>query len=209
MVSSLQLFGNVRIAGDCEQGREHIDVRDNAVQHRARLDLAWPAHEAWNAPAAFPVGVLLRAERRGRSIRPGVVLRAVVRGIHDDGVVGNAQLVEFVEYLADLLVVYNHSIAVGILAALAKILRGYVGAEVHRCRVVPEEERLVRLRLFLDKANRAGGDLLIDGLHALLGQRAGIFNLLFADLRPTEAHQSNRRYRSQSNAARLSVQTRP
>ena len=131
-------------------------MRDDAVQHRAGLDLARPAHEARHAPAAFPVGVLLAAERRVGAVRPGVVLRAVVGGVHDDGVVGDAQLVELVEHLADLLVVDDHAVAVGVLAALADILLGDVGAEVHRRRVVPEEERLVRLGLLLHPRDARG-----------------------------------------------------
>ena len=119
--------------------------------------------------AAFPVGVLLGAERRGGSIWPGVVLRAVVGGIHDDGVVGDAQLIEFVKYLADLLVVNNHAITVRILPALAKVLGSNVGPEVHSRSVVPAEEGFVRFGLLFNEANRASGDFLINGFHALLG----------------------------------------
>ena len=89
------------------------------------------------------------AERRVGAIRPGVVLGAVVGGIHDDGVVGDAQLVKLVEQLADLLVVGDHPIAVVVLPALAAVLVGEVGPEMHGCRIVPEEERLLRLGLLL------------------------------------------------------------
>ena len=122
---------------------------------RAGLDLARPAHEARHAPAAFPVGVLLAAERRVGAVRPGVVFRSVVGGVHDDGVVGDAQLIELVEHLADLLIVDDHAIAVGVLAALADILFGDVGTEVHGRRVVPEEERLVRFGLLLHPGESA------------------------------------------------------
>ena len=137
-----------------QQGREHVDVRDDAVEHRARLDLARPADEARHAPAAFPVGVLLAAERRVGAVRPGVVLRAVVGRVHDDGVVGDAELVELVEHHADLLVVHDHAVAVGILPALAEVLLGDVRAEVHGRRVVPEEERLIGLGLLLHPGER-------------------------------------------------------
>ena len=84
------------------------------------------------------------------------------------------ELVELVEHLADLLVVRDHAIAVVVLPALAAVLLGEVRAEVHRGRVVPEEERLVGLGLLLHPAERLRRDLLVDGLHALLGQRAGV-----------------------------------
>ena len=64
----------------------------------------------------------------------------------------------------------DHAIAVGVLPALAKVLLGDVGAEVHRRRVVPKEEWFVRLDLLLHPFNRAGRYLLVDGLHALLRQ---------------------------------------
>ena len=35
------------------------------------------------------------------------------------------------------------------------------------------------------KSLRRGGDVVVDGLHALLGQRSGVFDLLLAD--PAEA----------------------
>ena len=53
---------------------------------------------------------------------------------------------------ADLLVVGDHAIAVVVLPALATVLVGEVGPEVHRRRVVPEEERLVGFGLLLHPA---------------------------------------------------------
>src|SRR5271155_2885962 len=99
----------------------------DAVQDSASLDLAGPAQETRNTPGAFPVGVLLGAERRVGSVGPSVVLGAIVGGIHDDGVIGNAQLIELVEYLADLFVVGHHPIAVVVLPALAAVLLSEVG----------------------------------------------------------------------------------
>ncbi len=151
---------------------------------RAGLDLAGPPYEARHAPAAFPVGVLLAVERRVGAVRPGVVLGTVVGRVHDDRVVGDAELVELVEHLADLLVVRDHAIAVVVLSALAAVLRGQVRPEVHRRRVVPEEEGLVRLGLLLHPPDRGRRDLLVDGLHALLGQRAGVLDRLLADSAP-------------------------
>ena len=105
-----------------QQCGQHILVGNDAVQHRARRDLARPAEERRHAPCAFPVGVLLTAERRIRAIRPGVILRAIVSGIHDDGVIGDAQLIDLVEDFSDLFVVGDHTVTVIVLAALAQIL---------------------------------------------------------------------------------------
>jgi hypothetical protein len=105
---------------------------------------------------------------------PGIVLGAVVGGIHDDGVVGDAQLVELGEQLANLLVVGDHPVSVVVLPALAAVLVGEVGPEVHGRRIVPKKEWLLRLGLLLHPGQSTGGDLFVDGFHPLLGQRAGI-----------------------------------
>ena len=164
-------------------------VGDDAVHHRARLDLARPADEGRNAPATFPVGVLLAPEGRDARVRPGVVVDAVVGRVHDDGVLGDAELVDPVEHLPDELVVGDHHVVVVALAALALVLRGAVGPEVHGGGVVPEEERLLGLGRVGHEAERVLGDLLVDGLHPLLGERPGVLDLLPAlAVRPAVEH---------------------
>ena len=152
----------------------------DVVEHRARLDLAGPAHEGGHAPTAFPVGVLLGAERGDAGVRPAVVVRTVVRRVHDDGVVGDAQLVELGQHPADVLVVGDHDVVVvALTAALALVLLGAVGPEVHGGGVVPEEERLVRPCGILSmKRERMLRHFVVDGLHALLGERTGVLDLL-------------------------------
>ena len=130
--------------------------------------------------APLPVGVFVAAKRRVAAVGPSVVLRAVVGGVHDDGIVSNAQLVEFIEHHANLLVVHNHAIAVKILAALADVLFGDVRPEVHGRCVVPHEERLVGLCLTLHPGESARRNFLIDGFHALLSQRARVLDRLTA-----------------------------
>src|SRR4051812_22314404 len=110
-------------------------MADNAIQDRACLDLAWPADEAWYAPSTLPVGVLLAAERRVCAVRPSIVFRPVVGRIHDNGVVGDPQFVELVEYHPDLLIMDDHAIAIRVLSALAEVLFCDMGPEVHSRRV--------------------------------------------------------------------------
>ena len=117
LIAGLQLLDDVRLAGHGEEGREPVVVLHDLVRDLARLDLARPAHHHRNAERAFPVGVLLAAERRHGAVRPGVHVRAVVGRIHDEGVVGDAELVEIVERLADVLVVVDHRVVIGRLPA--------------------------------------------------------------------------------------------
>src|SRR5262245_430164 len=53
-----------------------------------------------------------------------------------------------------------------------------MGAEVHVGEVHPDTHRLASLGLVLDELHCTGGDVVVNRFHALLGQRAGIFNLL-------------------------------
>jgi hypothetical protein len=73
----------------------------------------WPAaHHARNAKAALPVGVFFTAERSDTAVRPGIVMRTIVRGIDDDGVVVDAEFFELIEQDADVLVMLDHPGAV-------------------------------------------------------------------------------------------------
>ena len=76
----------------------------------AGLDDAGPAHHARHAVAAFPVGVLLA--RNGVVPPSGQVkhLGAVVGRADDDGVVGDAEIVELLEQLADHVVELGHAV---------------------------------------------------------------------------------------------------
>src|SRR3954452_21882215 len=97
-------------------------MADDAVQDRAGLDLARPAKEAWHAPSALPVGVLLAPERRVCAVRPSVVIRPVVGRVHDNSVVGDSQFVELDEYHPDLRKMDNQAVAIWFLSALAEVL---------------------------------------------------------------------------------------
>ena len=71
-----------------------------------------PADKARNAKRTFPIGVLLAAERRHGTVRPCVHVRAVVRGIDDESIVGDVEVVERLENLADVPVVLDHAVGV-------------------------------------------------------------------------------------------------
>ena len=49
---------------------------------------------------------------------------------------------------------------------------------MHCGRIVPEEEWLLRLGLLLHPGQRPRSDFLVDGFHALFGQRTGVRNRL-------------------------------
>src|SRR6202795_4359861 len=118
-------------------------MRGDFVNHGAGLGHPRPADDAWHAIAAFPVRVLLVTERRSTTVGPGETFRAVVSGIHDDRVVGDAQLVALLEQLSDLRVVLDHAIGVDPEASNALRFRLKVRPDMHARRVPPEEEGLV------------------------------------------------------------------
>ena len=65
-------------------------------------------------------------------------------------------------------------------AGLAEALRLGVGPEVHVRGVQPDEERCLRLVLPADEVECVLGDLVVDRLHPLLGQRTGVLDPLLA-----------------------------
>ena len=191
VVALEQLLLHVGVAGGGKQRRQPVQPADDLVRDRVGLDVARPANESGHAEGALPVGVLLAAKRRGRAIRPGVGMRAVVGRVDDDGVIRDAQVVERLEQRSHRGIVLDH--AVGILgegrdALGAAVLGPHVGAEVHPGAVVPDEEGLAGLDLALDEVDRRGRGLVVDRLHPLAGQRAGVLDGLLADLAEARIH---------------------
>ena len=74
----------------------------------------------------------------------------------------------------------DHAVGVFVLAAGADPLRLDVRAEVHPRGVPPAEERGARLHLPLDVVLGRGERLLVDRLHPLAGERAGVLDRLAA-----------------------------
>src|SRR5687767_12344900 len=59
-----------------------------------------------------------------------------------------------------------------------------MGSQVHARSVEPAEKWRVRLDLTLHEIDRCDGGLVVDGLHSLPGEGAGVFYRLLADLAP-------------------------
>ena len=175
-----QAFLDVRNPGGGDQRRQPVLGGDDAVELAARRHLAGPADQRRDAVAALPVGVLLAAEGGGAAVGPGEGLRAVVGGVDDDGVLGDAQRVELVEQLAHLTVVLDH--AVGVDAEAGHALRRGLqpGPDVHAAGVEPGEERLVRFVRPVDEVEGGAEELLVDRLHARDVERAGVLAVLLA-----------------------------
>ena len=97
---------------------------------------------------------------------------------------GDAHVVEGLEQRADGLVVLDHAVDVLAVAVLvpAAVLGADVRAQVHARRVEPAEERLAGRLLPLHVVDGRGGGLVVDRLHPLLGERAGVLDGLLADL---------------------------
>ena len=126
-----EFFLGGRVAGGGDECGEHVLVGADVIDDGAGFDRAGPADEGGHAVAAFPLGVFLTAEHRGATIGPGEGFGAVVGRVHDDRVVIDAELLEFVEHHADMAVVFHHAVGINAEARLAFRLRLEVGEDVH------------------------------------------------------------------------------
>ena len=70
----------------------------------------------------------------------------------------------------------DHAVGVNAEARLAVGFFLQVGEDVHAGRVPPEKEGFVVLGRPFHEVEGLGVDLLVDGLHALAGQRAGVLD---------------------------------
>ena len=183
------MFG---IAGRSDEGREPVEPGDDAVLDLARRHLARPADDAGHAEAAFQRRPLAAGERRLAAVGPGEVLGAVVGGEDDDGVVLEPVVLEVLHHRADDVVELRHA---GFLDAPAVLRRAHalillreVRDDVHAGRVEPEEERLAVGLGLVHELERVVEDLVVHGLHPLRIERAGVLDLLLADLAPARLH---------------------
>ena len=116
----------------------------------------------------------------GAGIGPSVVVGAVVGRILDDGVVGDAKVVDELKQFAHHHVVLDHAVAVFVLPGDADMLRLHVRAEVHARAIPPSIEGLALLHLTRDEIFGGSQEFFINSLHPLFGQRAEIFDGLAA-----------------------------
>ena len=110
-------------------------------------------------------------------------MRAVVRRVEDDGVVDDVEVVQRLEQLTDVAIVFDHAIGVFVVRhpALTAHRRAHMRVGMHARRVHPDKERLVGLHLPLDEVDGGICCLVVDCFHPLFGQRAGVLYDLFAD----------------------------
>ena len=175
-----QLFLDVRLARRGHERRQPIQPADEFVGDRARLNAARPADQARHAEGAFPVGVLLAAERRRAGIGPGILMRPVIGGVEHDGVVRDAEVIHRLEDLADGGIVFDHAVRIlgsGGQSRLIAMRFAHMRAKMHAGRIEPAEERFARPDLTLHEIDRGRRCLVVDRLHALSGERSGILDL--------------------------------
>ena len=139
------------VPGRGHERREPVEAREHSVADRPWLDVTRPAHNGRHAERAFPVGVLLAAERRNGGVGPSEEVRPVVRGEDHDCVIRNAQVIQGLQKLADVLVHLPHAIGVfvapGAQTSLATVRLTNVGEDVHAGKVHPGKERTLRFNL--------------------------------------------------------------
>ena len=169
-------FGKVDI-GDRGEGGGEVDLSEQRVRGRARVDHLWPAHQEWRPRSAFEAGVLARAPGTVGVVVAqalvGVVGVAivqhgsVVRGEDHERLFIEPSVVQVSEQLADAPVQLDHRVTPRTLPARP------FEARVRQTRyvdVVGREHQEPRLALFVVAfAGRGGGE----ELEGLAGEDVG------------------------------------
>src|SRR5215467_4717695 len=178
---TLQELGlDVRLAGRGDERRCPVLGGKDVVDLDAWRHQAWPAHHRRHAVAAFPIGVLLAAERRGAAVGPGEGLRAVVGRVDDDRIIRDAEIVELLQQFANVRVMLHHAVGIDAKPGFVPRLGLEPCPDVHAGRTEPDEERLAVLHCTVNELRRGLQELLIDCLHTLLGEWPGILASLLA-----------------------------
>ena len=180
VVAVQELRGDVRFSGRSHQGRNPVLRREDAVHFGLRLHDIGPADDRGHAIAALPVRVLLASERRRAAVRPGERLGAVVGRVDDDGVFGDAEVVELLQKLPDLPVMLDHAVGIGAKPRHALRFGLEVGENMHPGRIEPDEERLLGVMRPVHEIERSAEEFLVRRLHALFRQGAGVLAFLLA-----------------------------
>src|SRR6516165_5663757 len=180
IVALQELVLDVWLAGGSDQRRRPVLGGEDVVDLDARRHQAGPAYHRGHAIAALPVGVLLAAERRRAAVGPGERLGAVVGGVDHDRIVGDAEIVELLQELADLPVMLHHPVRIDAEPGLSLRRWLEMGPNVHAGRIEPDEERLAVADGAVDEFHRGLQELLVDCLHAFLGERASVVAFLLA-----------------------------
>src|SRR5215831_19557524 len=108
LVSAQQVLFEVWQSGCCRQSYKEILVTLNAIGFAAGWNFSSPTNQAWNALTAFPGSSFLTAERSIATIRPHNQLVSIVRAVNDDRIVGNTEVIQLLEYGADMFVMFQH-----------------------------------------------------------------------------------------------------
>src|ERR1700730_2129190 len=141
LLTLLQLFANVRVAGSGKERRKPVQPGDNTVLDLPGRHLARPADQAGHAEAAFHDGAFALRERRLSAVWPGEYLSAVVGGEDDDGVVVDAHVLELLHHDADVVVELRHAGLMDAPAVLGVaerfVLRRQMRDDMHPSRVEP------------------------------------------------------------------------
>src|SRR6516162_9713513 len=93
------------------KGWQEIFVCEKVVVDGAGLDDTRPTDQSGDPITTFKVGCLLSSIRRAAAIGPCHHLRAIVRRVYNDRVVGDAQIIQLLQQLADMSVMLNHSVS--------------------------------------------------------------------------------------------------
>src|SRR6056300_1849329 len=89
--SLLQILRDIVSPNGCSECGKPVEVRHDFVANDTLRNMPRPTDHSRHAESTLPVGIFLTPERGYRGVGPHIVVRAIVRGVNNDRVIGYAQ----------------------------------------------------------------------------------------------------------------------
>src|SRR5215472_8212124 len=160
LFACFEFLDDLRITSRRHECREPIQSGEDAILHLPGRDVSRPSHDGGRTETTFQPRSLAACKRSLPAIWPTKVLRAVVGGKYEDGVVIDAVVFQVFHDRADYVIELRHSTFLDAPAILGCthvfVFVGQMSKNMHARWVEPQEEWLILLSSFVREREGSG-----------------------------------------------------
>ena len=183
--SSPEAFFDLRIACSRYKCRYPVECRGRIINNGAAFEFCRPAYEHWNAVTALPVGVFFTTEWRKPSVRPLIIVGAIVGGVEHNCILVNFEFFQKVKELTNVTVVLHHAVGKDAKTGNACAFFFQMSVEVHTRSINPGKPGFIVFGVSFDEIHGMAYELIISRFHAFFCQWTGVFTDLLANFAKT------------------------